>query len=107
MVAAGNGATSMVQAPAAVPMQYSDMKAALDKERARCTELEEALQKMRIELRSLREEGKELLCLTTSTSLHRVKYFLFFRSTAIGNIVNYVPTWLQNTHHAPHCLNRR
>ncbi|XP_058238687.1 citron rho-interacting kinase isoform X1 [Hemibagrus wyckioides] len=57
MVAAGNGATSMVQAPPAVPMQYSDMKAALDKERARCTELEEALQKMRIELRSLREEA--------------------------------------------------
>uniref|UniRef100_A0AAR2L122 Citron Rho-interacting kinase n=1 Tax=Pygocentrus nattereri TaxID=42514 RepID=A0AAR2L122_PYGNA len=41
----------------AVPMQYSDMKAALDKERARCSELEEALQKMRIELRSLREEA--------------------------------------------------
>lgn len=41
-----------------VPLQYSDMKAALDKERARCSELEEALQKMRAELRSLREEGE-------------------------------------------------
>uniref|UniRef100_A0A3Q3E605 Citron rho-interacting serine/threonine kinase b n=1 Tax=Labrus bergylta TaxID=56723 RepID=A0A3Q3E605_9LABR len=41
-----------------VPLQYSDMKVALDKERTRCTELEEALQKMRAELRSLREEGK-------------------------------------------------
>lgn len=41
-----------------VPLQYSDMKAALDKERARCSELEDALQKMRAELRSLREEGQ-------------------------------------------------
>ncbi|KAJ8414747.1 hypothetical protein AAFF_G00022700 [Aldrovandia affinis] len=42
---------------AQVPMQYNDMKVALDKERARCSELEEALQKMRIELRSLRDEA--------------------------------------------------
>uniref|UniRef100_A0A3Q4MZR3 Citron Rho-interacting kinase n=1 Tax=Neolamprologus brichardi TaxID=32507 RepID=A0A3Q4MZR3_NEOBR len=41
----------------AVPLQYSDMKLALEKERSRCGELEEALQKMRIELRSLREEA--------------------------------------------------
>lgn len=41
-----------------VPLQYSDMKAALDKERTRCSELEDALQKMRAELRSLREEGE-------------------------------------------------
>nr|XP_033472477.1 citron Rho-interacting kinase-like [Epinephelus lanceolatus] len=40
-----------------VPLQYSDMKVALDKERTRCSELEEALQKMRAELRSLREEA--------------------------------------------------
>uniref|UniRef100_A0A673C9V6 Citron rho-interacting serine/threonine kinase b n=1 Tax=Sphaeramia orbicularis TaxID=375764 RepID=A0A673C9V6_9TELE len=40
-----------------VPLQYSDMKAALDKERTRCSELEDALQKMRAELRSLREEA--------------------------------------------------
>uniref|UniRef100_A0A8C8HR63 Citron rho-interacting serine/threonine kinase b n=1 Tax=Oncorhynchus tshawytscha TaxID=74940 RepID=A0A8C8HR63_ONCTS len=40
-----------------VPLQYSDMKMALDKERSRCSELEDALQKMRLELRSLREEA--------------------------------------------------
>uniref|UniRef100_A0A3Q2NX12 Citron rho-interacting serine/threonine kinase n=1 Tax=Fundulus heteroclitus TaxID=8078 RepID=A0A3Q2NX12_FUNHE len=40
-----------------VPLQYSDMKAALDKERSRCSDLEDALQKMRAELRSLREEA--------------------------------------------------
>ncbi|XP_034547947.1 citron Rho-interacting kinase isoform X1 [Notolabrus celidotus] len=40
-----------------VPLQYSDMKVALDKERSRSSELEEALQKMRVELRSLREEA--------------------------------------------------
>ncbi|XP_036791628.1 citron Rho-interacting kinase isoform X4 [Oncorhynchus mykiss] len=39
-----------------VPLQYSDMKMALDKERSRCSELEDTLQKMRLELRSLREE---------------------------------------------------
>lgn len=44
-----------------VPLQYSDMKSALDKERSRCSELEEALQKMRAELRSLREEGETSL----------------------------------------------
>uniref|UniRef100_A0A673LGG6 non-specific serine/threonine protein kinase n=1 Tax=Sinocyclocheilus rhinocerous TaxID=307959 RepID=A0A673LGG6_9TELE len=37
--------------------KYGDMKAALENERVRCSELEEALQKMRIELRSLREEA--------------------------------------------------
>ncbi|XP_034022965.1 LOW QUALITY PROTEIN: citron Rho-interacting kinase [Thalassophryne amazonica] len=51
-----NGALAPQPQPA-VPMQYSDMKLALDKERSRCAELEEALQKMRIELRSLREEA--------------------------------------------------
>ncbi|XP_026204277.1 citron Rho-interacting kinase isoform X6 [Anabas testudineus] len=51
-----NGALAP-QAQPAVPMQYSDMKLALEKERSRCAELEEALQKMRIELRSLREEA--------------------------------------------------
>uniref|UniRef100_A0A8C7UQN4 Citron rho-interacting serine/threonine kinase b n=1 Tax=Oncorhynchus mykiss TaxID=8022 RepID=A0A8C7UQN4_ONCMY len=40
-----------------VPLQYSDMKMALDKERSRCSELEDTLQKMRLELRSLREEA--------------------------------------------------
>ncbi|XP_066515715.1 citron rho-interacting kinase isoform X2 [Hoplias malabaricus] len=55
--ATGNGAAAVTPSQPAVPMQYGDMKAALDKERARCSELEEALQKMRIELRSLREEA--------------------------------------------------
>ncbi|XP_053724608.1 citron rho-interacting kinase isoform X2 [Synchiropus splendidus] len=51
-----NGALAPQPQPA-VPMQYSDMKMALDKERSRCAELEVALQKMKIELRSLREEA--------------------------------------------------
>uniref|UniRef100_A0A8C1XP17 Citron rho-interacting serine/threonine kinase b n=1 Tax=Cyprinus carpio TaxID=7962 RepID=A0A8C1XP17_CYPCA len=41
---------------APVPLQYSDLKVALEKERARCSELEEALQKTRLELR----EGETL-----------------------------------------------
>ncbi|XP_036806101.1 citron rho-interacting kinase isoform X3 [Oncorhynchus mykiss] len=54
----GNGAGgSGAQAQPALPMQYSDMKVALEKERTRCSDLEDALQKMRIELRSLREEA--------------------------------------------------
>ncbi|XP_046904002.1 citron rho-interacting kinase [Hypomesus transpacificus] len=40
-----------------VPLQYSDMKVALEKERSRSSELEDALQKMRLELRSMREEA--------------------------------------------------
>ncbi|XP_077016100.1 citron Rho-interacting kinase isoform X6 [Tamandua tetradactyla] len=40
-----------------VPLQYSELKVALEKEKARCAELEEALQKTRIELRSAREEA--------------------------------------------------
>ncbi|XP_076867854.1 LOW QUALITY PROTEIN: citron Rho-interacting kinase [Brachyhypopomus gauderio] len=55
--ACGNGAVGVAPSQPALPMQYGDMKAALEKERARCSELEEALQKMRIELRSLREEA--------------------------------------------------
>ncbi|XP_051981423.1 citron rho-interacting kinase [Xyrauchen texanus] len=51
-----NGATAMSSQPV-VPIPYSDMKVALEKERTRCSELEEALQKMRIELRTLREEA--------------------------------------------------
>uniref|UniRef100_A0A8C7IPW3 Citron rho-interacting serine/threonine kinase n=1 Tax=Oncorhynchus kisutch TaxID=8019 RepID=A0A8C7IPW3_ONCKI len=40
-----------------LPGLFGDMKMALDKERSRCSELEDALQKMRLELRSLREEA--------------------------------------------------
>uniref|UniRef100_A0A1A8BWE5 Citron (Rho-interacting, serine/threonine kinase 21) n=1 Tax=Nothobranchius kadleci TaxID=1051664 RepID=A0A1A8BWE5_NOTKA len=53
----GQGQVSPVPPIQPVPLQYSDMKTALDKERARCSELEDALQKMRAELRSLREEA--------------------------------------------------
>ncbi|XP_027023180.1 citron Rho-interacting kinase isoform X2 [Tachysurus fulvidraco] len=45
--------TTSVPVVTPVPLQYSDMKAALDKERARCSELEEALQKTRMELREV------------------------------------------------------
>ncbi|XP_024908821.1 citron Rho-interacting kinase isoform X3 [Cynoglossus semilaevis] len=53
----GQGQVSPVPPIQPVPVQYTDMKLALDKERARCSELEDALQKMRAELRSLREEA--------------------------------------------------
>uniref|UniRef100_A0A8C4T6J6 Citron Rho-interacting kinase n=1 Tax=Erpetoichthys calabaricus TaxID=27687 RepID=A0A8C4T6J6_ERPCA len=43
--------------PSQIPLQYNELKLALEKERARCSELEEALQKTRIELRSVREEA--------------------------------------------------
>lgn len=55
------GQVSPVSSIQPVPLQYSDMKVALDKERTRCSELEDALQKMRAELRSLREEGRNSL----------------------------------------------
>uniref|UniRef100_A0A8D3DKG5 Citron rho-interacting serine/threonine kinase n=1 Tax=Scophthalmus maximus TaxID=52904 RepID=A0A8D3DKG5_SCOMX len=51
-----------------VPLQYSDMKVALDKERTRCSELEDALQKMRAELRSLREEALQYKDHSNSTN---------------------------------------
>lgn len=44
--------------PTQVPLQYNELKVALEKEKARCAELEEALQKTRLELRSAREEGR-------------------------------------------------
>ncbi|XP_034077741.1 citron Rho-interacting kinase-like [Gymnodraco acuticeps] len=53
----GQGPVSPLPSIQPVPLQYSDIKLALDKERSRSTELEEALQKMRGELRSLREEA--------------------------------------------------
>ncbi|TRY60554.1 hypothetical protein DNTS_026969 [Danionella cerebrum] len=51
-------AQGQAQVPAAppiapVPLQYSDLKSALEKERSRCSELEEALQKTRLELREV------------------------------------------------------
>ena len=53
-----NGALMPLPPPPPMPLQYGDMKLALEKERSRCSDLEETLQKMRIELRSLREEGR-------------------------------------------------
>ncbi|TNN77631.1 Citron Rho-interacting kinase [Liparis tanakae] len=53
----GQGQVSPVPSIQPVPLQYSDMKIALDKERSRCSDMEDALQKMRAELRSLREEA--------------------------------------------------
>ncbi|KAM4810450.1 citron Rho-interacting kinase [Rhinophrynus dorsalis] len=43
-----------------VPLQYNELKVALEKEKARTAELEDALQKTRIELRSAREEAAHL-----------------------------------------------
>uniref|UniRef100_A0A671RUV9 Citron Rho-interacting kinase-like n=1 Tax=Sinocyclocheilus anshuiensis TaxID=1608454 RepID=A0A671RUV9_9TELE len=54
----------LVPAVTPVPLQYSDLKAALEKERARCSELEEALQKTRLELR----EGETIIHLDTCHS---------------------------------------
>lgn len=51
--------------PTQVPLQYNELKVALEKEKARCAELEEALQKTRIELRSAREEGRGTLYATS------------------------------------------
>lgn len=51
LAAQGQTQTASVPVVTPVPLQYSDMKAALDKERTRCSELEEALQKTRMELR--------------------------------------------------------
>ncbi|XP_065104344.1 citron Rho-interacting kinase isoform X2 [Paramisgurnus dabryanus] len=42
-----------------VPLQYSDLKVALEKERARCSELEDALQKTRMELREVQFKALE------------------------------------------------
>ncbi|XP_075424502.1 citron Rho-interacting kinase isoform X6 [Ascaphus truei] len=46
--------------PLPIPLQYNDLKVALDKEKARSAELEDVLQKTRIELRSAREEAAHL-----------------------------------------------
>lgn len=72
----GQGQVSPVPPIQPVPLQYSDMKAALDKERTRCSELEDALQKMRAELRSLREEGEVLLCSSLYTLFKHMCYTL-------------------------------
>ncbi|XP_053325723.1 citron Rho-interacting kinase isoform X2 [Spea bombifrons] len=43
-----------------IPLQYNELKVALEKEKARTAELEDVLQKTRIELRSAREEAAHL-----------------------------------------------
>ncbi|XP_061528857.1 citron Rho-interacting kinase isoform X4 [Phycodurus eques] len=62
------GQVSPVSSIQPVPLQYSDMKVALDKERTRSSELEDALQKMRAELRSLREEALQYKDHNSSTN---------------------------------------
>ncbi|XP_031426731.1 citron Rho-interacting kinase [Clupea harengus] len=47
----GQGQMTAVPSAAPVPLQYSDLKNALDKERGRSSDLEDALQKTRMELR--------------------------------------------------------
>ncbi|XDV49597.1 hypothetical protein PO909_018814 [Leuciscus waleckii] len=53
LAAQGQAQGSAVPSGTPVPLQYSDLKTALEKERARCSELEEALQKTRLELREV------------------------------------------------------
>ncbi|XP_050973848.1 citron Rho-interacting kinase isoform X1 [Labeo rohita] len=60
LAAQGQTQVPAVPAVAPVPLQYSDLKAALEKERARCSELEEALQKTRLELREAVQFNKAL-----------------------------------------------
>lgn len=57
-------AQGQTQVPAVtpVPLQYNDLKVALEKERTRCSELEEALQKTRMELRE--GETFTFMCVT-------------------------------------------
>ncbi|XP_041956093.1 citron Rho-interacting kinase isoform X6 [Alosa sapidissima] len=51
LAAQGQGQGPNASAVTPVPLQYSDLKNALEKERSRCSDLEDALQKTRLELR--------------------------------------------------------
>ncbi|TTP43317.1 Citron Rho-interacting kinase [Bagarius yarrelli] len=75
--------TSSVPVGTPVPLQYSDIKAALDKERAHCSELEEALQKTRMELREAMQFNKALEHGGTSASsgLPRQQLMMSSKST--------------------------
>ncbi|KAG1968731.1 citron Rho-interacting kinase [Pimephales promelas] len=53
LAAQGQTQASAVPSGTPVPLQYSDLKTALEKERARSSELEEVLQKTRLELREV------------------------------------------------------
>lgn len=83
----GGGAVGGAVVQPAVPMQYSDMKAALDKERARCSDLEEALQKMRIELRSLREEGESPPVHVEDTCAQHTHFKAFSYSSSFNSFI--------------------
>ncbi|XP_038648022.1 citron Rho-interacting kinase isoform X2 [Scyliorhinus canicula] len=64
--------------PIQIPMQYNDLKIALDKERCRNMELEDALQKIRVELKCVREEAAHLKTVdhqpqsTPATARHQI-----------------------------------
>ncbi|XP_072443309.1 citron Rho-interacting kinase-like isoform X2 [Chiloscyllium punctatum] len=64
--------------PVQIPMQYNDLKVALDKERCRNMELEDALQKIRVELKCVREEAAHLKTVdhqpqsTPATARHQI-----------------------------------
>uniref|UniRef100_A0A4W3HT81 non-specific serine/threonine protein kinase n=1 Tax=Callorhinchus milii TaxID=7868 RepID=A0A4W3HT81_CALMI len=69
-----------------VPVQYNDLKIALDKEKSRNSELEEALQKTRVELKSVREEAAHLKTVdhqpqsTPATARHQILMSAIVRS---------------------------
>uniref|UniRef100_UPI00398F48EE citron Rho-interacting kinase-like isoform X2 n=1 Tax=Pristiophorus japonicus TaxID=55135 RepID=UPI00398F48EE len=72
--------------PAQIPMQYNDLKVALDKERCRNMELEDALQKIRVELKCVREEAAHLKTVdhqpqsTPATARHQIIMSAIVRS---------------------------
>ncbi|XP_067861727.1 citron Rho-interacting kinase isoform X2 [Heptranchias perlo] len=72
--------------PVQIPMQYNDLKAALDKERCRNMELEDALQKIRVELKCVREEAAHLKTVdhqpqsTPATARHQIIMSAIVRS---------------------------
>ena len=94
----GQGPVSPLPSIQPVPLQYSDIKLALDKERSRSTELEEAMQKMRGELRSLREEG-ELLSLKYRTLIQSNFMYIAHLKTAELTKVLYINTYIKSSIH--------
>lgn len=54
--------------PQQLPLPYTELKAALDKEKSRSNELEEMLQKIRVELKAAREEAAHLKTVDHQTS---------------------------------------
>ncbi|XP_032899529.1 citron Rho-interacting kinase isoform X5 [Amblyraja radiata] len=72
--------------PAQIPLQYNDLKVALDKEKCRNMELEDALQKIRVELKCVREEAAHLKTVdhqpqsTPATARHQILMSAIVRS---------------------------